>query len=274
MLDLYSRYPIVAPLRSESTAAVLSACNQVFTLFGTPRRIISDNGPQFVSAEFASACQQWNTSHKRIVPYSPRQNPVERLHQTLKRHMRKSGCSSADEALQRALRTVRSTINTITGRAPGDLFLRGGYNTPLRCLKEQTESIDDDDDESDTDEEVRIADATAKATAKARFDARHLVQPKVVNPGAAVFLKEPSGNIVPAVIVHSSPHDVTAITDAGVERRRHLDSVIPRPSSDSTVADSTAATPNEPQPSHTVSADAPNVRRSERRAQAPARLNL
>ena len=126
---------MVVPLRSESTQAIVFACMQVFTLFGTPQRIISDNGPQFSSAKFATACTNWAVFHERIVLYTPRQNPVERLHQTLKAHMRKSGLPSAEAALRVALQAIRSTINTVTGRTPRDLLLEGAYNTLLHSLR-------------------------------------------------------------------------------------------------------------------------------------------
>ena len=126
-LDLYSRYPAVVRLRSETATAVCQACDQVFTLFGAPRHMISDNGPQFISVNFQKFMETHSVIHERTVPYSPRQNPVERLHQTLKRMMRKSGLPSAEAALLVALQAARSTVNTVTGKAPGDLFLRGGY---------------------------------------------------------------------------------------------------------------------------------------------------
>ena len=161
---------MVVPLRSESTQAIVSACMQVFTPFGTPQRIISDNGLQFSSAEFATACTNWAVFHKRIVPYTPRQNPVERLHQTLKAHMRKLGLPSAEAALRVALQAIRSTINT--GRTPGDLLLKGGYNTPLRSLR-GPKAPQQTTEEEEEDDEVRITDATAKSTAKTVYDAKH-----------------------------------------------------------------------------------------------------
>ena len=284
ILDVYSRYPVVVPLRSESTKAILSACQQTFTLFGTPQRIISDNGPQFVSESFAEACQQWNCSHERIVPYTPRQNPVERLHQTLKRHMRQSGLLSADAALQVALQTLRSTINTVTGRTPGDLFLRGGYNTPLRALRHPAAAAEDSD--GDSEDEVRIADARAKAAAKASFDDQHRVKPKLLNPGAAVFVKEPSGNTARGTVVNATPHDAVVRLEDGSEQRRHLDRILlqpPQPTatadpeipdqeqteSDSAKADpATPAVPTEdPEPT-----TMPPLRRSSRQAKSRSRL--
>ena len=96
MLDVYSRYPAVVPLTSKNTKAIIDACQQIFALFGNPRHIISDNGPQFMSNEFENQCLKWGVQHERIVPYQLRQNPVERLHQTFE---------TADEEVRQASTT-------------------------------------------------------------------------------------------------------------------------------------------------------------------------
>ena len=270
MMDLYSRYPAVVELRSETSAAVVAACNSIFTLFGTPVKDISDNGPQFASAEFGKECEIWNASHERIVPYSPQQNPVERFHQTLKRHMRKSGEASVHRALQVALRVVRSSVNTVTGRPPGDLLLRGKYNTPLRNLVFARQQFREDDD-SDMDEEIRIADAKAKAAAKKQYDQRHHVRPRNAQEGDKVFIRQPSGAMDEATVISATDHDATVQLDAsGACQRRHLDRLVPAPPSSPEALEQGQDTTQDEQSHHGTqneSAELPELRRSARLAQ-------
>ncbi|XP_070550160.1 uncharacterized protein [Ptychodera flava] len=47
MTDDYSRYPVVEIIHSTSAAAVMSKVDSIFTLFGIPRIVHSDNGPPF-----------------------------------------------------------------------------------------------------------------------------------------------------------------------------------------------------------------------------------
>ena len=48
-------------------------------------RIISDNGPQFISKDFKEYLRQWQTEHVRTSPYYPESNgKLERYHRTLK----------------------------------------------------------------------------------------------------------------------------------------------------------------------------------------------
>ena len=204
------------------TRDIIKALEQIFTLFGMPRHVISDNGAQFCSDEFRNQLESWGISHERTVPYTPRQNPVERLHRTLKQHMRKSGMPRADDALCVALKAVRSAINTTTGKPPGDLLLRGGYRTPLRQLQPVDNMATADDDE-EIDEEVRECDAQHKAASKVTFDAAHQAKSRTLVPGQAVFVKQPSGSTDKATIVTATPHDAVITTEEGVTFRRHLD---------------------------------------------------
>lgn len=52
---------------------------------GTTPRIISDNGPQFVSKDFREYIRMWQTTHVLTSPYYPQSNgKLERYHRTLK----------------------------------------------------------------------------------------------------------------------------------------------------------------------------------------------
>lgn len=51
IIDYGSRYPEVILLGSTTTTAVIDKLMEVFARFGLPSVLVSDNGPQFVSAE-------------------------------------------------------------------------------------------------------------------------------------------------------------------------------------------------------------------------------
>ena len=59
VLDLYSRYPAVAHLPAETSAKVIAGLHSMFSMFGYPQRIISDNGSQFSSSAFADQLMAW-----------------------------------------------------------------------------------------------------------------------------------------------------------------------------------------------------------------------
>ncbi|KRZ74090.1 Uncharacterized protein T10_12237 [Trichinella papuae] len=49
IIDVHSKWLDIAPLRSTTTNAIIKRYRRLFTCFGLPRYIVSDNRPQFVS---------------------------------------------------------------------------------------------------------------------------------------------------------------------------------------------------------------------------------
>ena len=59
-VDMYSRYGFVEPTRNLSTAALISACKNIFCICGFPNIVFSDRGAQFCSDEFRSFLNNFN----------------------------------------------------------------------------------------------------------------------------------------------------------------------------------------------------------------------
>lgn len=87
VLDGCSRYIVSWDLRESLTTAELQIIvergREAFP--GVNPRIISDNGPQFISADFKEYIRLTGMSHVRISPYYPQSNgKIERYHRTIK----------------------------------------------------------------------------------------------------------------------------------------------------------------------------------------------
>ena len=82
MVDGYTKFSIVIPLSSITAEAVVYALrSEVFKYFGIPRRLHSDNGPQFVSEVLAEMCRFYTVDKTFTTPYHPQSNSyVERIH--------------------------------------------------------------------------------------------------------------------------------------------------------------------------------------------------
>ena len=52
IIDIFSRYPVVYPLKDLSTQSLLQKFGEFFSLFGFPDAVLSDQGSQFESHEF------------------------------------------------------------------------------------------------------------------------------------------------------------------------------------------------------------------------------
>lgn len=57
---------------------------EIFLRYGVPRRLISDNGPQFLSAVLQQFCYILGTDQLLTPLYHPQTNPVERKNRDLK----------------------------------------------------------------------------------------------------------------------------------------------------------------------------------------------
>ena len=98
------------------------------------RTTVTDNGPQFVSREFADFIQGNGIKHIHTAPYHPSSNrAVERLVQTFKQDTKVGECCglSLQHHLQSFLMSYRSTPHATTRQSPALIFL--GCPIRTRC---------------------------------------------------------------------------------------------------------------------------------------------
>ena len=127
LIDYRSRYPVATLLKTITSTTVVSSLHKVFTMFGYPKRICTDNGPQFISRQFTAYLESHAIEHRRVTPHWPSANgDVERMKRTIKHAIQcahHEGKNWRDE-LQNFLLVYRTTPHTITGAAPADLMFK------------------------------------------------------------------------------------------------------------------------------------------------------
>ena len=120
-IDTASRWPEAFALRSTTSRAVIRCLTQVFTRWGFPEKLTSDNGPQFTSATFTRWLRDKGIAHARATPYHPQANGiVEWLHRTLNSVIAKTVACKGDWAavLPMVLFFLRCTPTRSTGMSP------------------------------------------------------------------------------------------------------------------------------------------------------------
>ena len=86
VVDDYSCYPFVKIVSSAPAAATIPRLDYLFSMFGTPEVVKSDNGPPFQSEDFVRFVKIEGFKHHRVMLLWPRANgEVERFVQTLKK---------------------------------------------------------------------------------------------------------------------------------------------------------------------------------------------
>ncbi|GFX66553.1 pro-Pol polyprotein [Trichonephila clavipes] len=77
--DYTTKWVELFPLKQATAKeCAMTLLNEVFLRYGVPRRLISDNGTQFVSAVMQQLCFVLDINQSLIPVYHPQANPVER----------------------------------------------------------------------------------------------------------------------------------------------------------------------------------------------------
>lgn len=136
VIDAHSKWPEVFVMKKTSAEKTISCLRDLFCRFGFPETLVSDNGPQFTSTEFAEYMRSIGTRHVRTAPYHPSSNgQAERFVQSLKASLRKSEGLPLQSALADFLLAYRNTPHTTTGEAPAVLLLGRRLRTRLDAVK-------------------------------------------------------------------------------------------------------------------------------------------
>ena len=98
--DCYSNYIEVARLTSISSKSIIKELKTVFARPGIPDVLVTDNGPQFASAEFAVFARTWTFDHKTSSPtYAQSNGKAENAVKTVERLFKKCKASGQSEYL-------------------------------------------------------------------------------------------------------------------------------------------------------------------------------
>ena len=131
MVDYFSKFPEVIKVKSTTSSAIIGAMKPVFARHGIPETLISDNGPQYVSAEFREFSTKYNFGHVTSSPYFAQSNgQAERTVQTVKKLLKDSN----DPHL--ALLSYRSTPLPWCNLSPCELLMGRKVRTLLPQVEE------------------------------------------------------------------------------------------------------------------------------------------
>ena len=184
MIDYRSRYPIVYLIRNTSAGKIIKCMNSTFSLFGYPKVLLSDNGPQFKSVEFRNYCEQHGIKQQLISPYYPAANgEVENMNRTLKKAIQRAHIEGKDwkKEIEKFLLAYRSTPHSSTGIAPADLLLKHHIRTDIPQILPSSKSL--------LDSKAEQKDASSKRKAKEYTDKKRHAKYTDFQIGDLVLLK-------------------------------------------------------------------------------------
>ncbi|XP_044167689.1 uncharacterized protein K02A2.6-like [Acropora millepora] len=217
VVDYYSRFFEIAPLKSTTTENAINHLKSFFCRHGIPEITVSDNGPQFAAATFSKFAEEWGFTHlTSSSPHYPQSNgEVERAVKTAKDLIIKS------EDPYLALLSYRSTPLE-NGYTPAELLMGRKLRSTLPLVPEKlTPKLPNLEYLQKTERAYKLQQAE-------NYNKRHRtsVLPEL-NPGDKVWIPDKNS---PAVVIQKSaqPRSYVVKTEQSLLRRnrRHL---IPNP---------------------------------------------
>ena len=222
-VDYFSRYFETIKLKSTTSSSVIEALKSIFSRYGIPETVISDNGPQYSSYEFADFASSYKFHHVTSSLLFPQSNgQAERTVQTAKRLLK----HAKDPYM--SLLTYRTTPLTWCNLTPAQLLMGRHLRTALPQVDDHLQP------QWKYLETFKTLNKQFKEKQKIDFDRRHRVRPLPPIPDDAEVWISSGQTTTPGQISSraNTPRSYIVNTPGGgqLRRNRHHLNVIPNSS--------------------------------------------
>lgn len=163
---------------------MIPVIDKVFSEFGIPHTLKTDNGPPFNSKEFSDFAKSLGFVHRKITPYWPRANAeTERFMRTVKKVAKTALVErkSWKQEIFKFLRNYRASPHCTTGSAPATVLFGRPLRTKLPELSVPEEATD-----------MRQRDCLMKEKMKDYADNKSYVKPSNLREGDSVIVRQPT----------------------------------------------------------------------------------
>ncbi|CAH8538525.1 unnamed protein product [Schistosoma rodhaini] len=123
IVDALTKWPQIYAMATCTASETISKLFELFSCFGVPETLVTDNGSQFTADSFKHFCNINGIVHIRSPPYHPQSNgQAERFVDTFKRALLKGDGEGTSQVITRFLIAYRTTPNHIVpdGKSPAE----------------------------------------------------------------------------------------------------------------------------------------------------------
>uniref|UniRef100_A0A1A8N061 Gypsy retrotransposon integrase-like protein 1 n=4 Tax=Nothobranchius TaxID=28779 RepID=A0A1A8N061_9TELE len=187
LTDYYTKWPEVAFMPTVTTAAVTAFLTSIFSRFGNPTEIVSDNGTQFTSKEFADFLLVRNIVHRKVSLYYPQANgAVERWNRVLKETVftARQEQKPWKDFVTNFLLAYRATPHSTTGLSPYELMFGRKMRTKVNVGSVPSLT-------SQANKELRSRVSEKQQAAKKYTDAKRGARVPKIKEGSLVRVRKP-----------------------------------------------------------------------------------
>ncbi|XP_054279908.1 uncharacterized protein K02A2.6-like [Macrosteles quadrilineatus] len=136
LVDAFSKWVDVIQTKTTTSTWTVQELQKIFSTFGFPHILVSDNGRQFVSQEFKNFMNECGIIHRTTAPYHPNSNgQAERYVQTVKKALKsmEGEKGTLQNKIQRLLMQLRQSPNS-TGTSAYHLMFGRSVRTNLAII--------------------------------------------------------------------------------------------------------------------------------------------
>ena len=114
VVDAHSKWVEVVIMSSTTSSKTIAELRKLFSAYGLPDQLVSDNGSQFISDEFSCFMKANGIKHIFTSPYHPKSNgEAERFVQTLKNALQRDREREEADSIQTKLSRFLMSYRTI-----------------------------------------------------------------------------------------------------------------------------------------------------------------
>ncbi|XP_011162376.2 uncharacterized protein K02A2.6-like [Solenopsis invicta] len=189
-VDSHSRLTDAEWFPTITATATCKYLRRLFSRYGPPKAIVSDNGTQFTAEEFAQLCEDFNIIHLRSLPRHPQSNGLaKRMVNTLKRSLDLQVPSQTEIKLNQFLYTYNYTLCEVAPdhKSPAEVFFGRKFRTLLEIFNPKNKS-----EGKPSYQQKRM---------KKQFDTHHGARTRKFNPGQLLTVQLANGRRVPGKII-------------------------------------------------------------------------
>ncbi|GFT17653.1 retrovirus-related Pol polyprotein from transposon 412 [Trichonephila clavipes] len=136
--DHFSKWAEIIPFKKASARVIADTFfDSYISRFGAPVKLISDNGPQFISDISEHLSDRLGMRHVKTVVYRPQAKRTERVNRDLVQRVANyvnDQHDTWDQFLRESAYAIRTAVNDMTGKTPAELFLGRKLITPFQKL--------------------------------------------------------------------------------------------------------------------------------------------
>jgi len=214
IVDSYSRFTDAEWFSTITATATCKYLRRLFSRYGPPKIVVSDNGTQFTANEFAQLCTDFNIIHLRSPPGHPQSNGLaERMVNTLKRLLELQVPTQKEAKLNQFLYTYNYTPceTTPDRKSPAEMFFGRMFRTLLDIFTPT--------------EKPKSTLSCQQVKMKKQFDTHHGAKARCFVPGQQVMVQLANGRRVPGEIVNCIGSAIARVRVENGIIRRHFNQI-------------------------------------------------